>query len=130
MAYIDIYPQILASDGVNLDYINEKSTLNFKYLLCLTDNSELNALICERWIKINPNIEAFRWDTEKENNNLAGRVLFSYLPKPSNLSTEIGKGEARISTSSHVDKHTLISLDDKGDLNHKKNQKKNHQSSN
>ena len=69
-------------------------------LLTLTDNEELNVLLCQRWAPVVGRDHVFRWTSAKTKAREAvetpGRVVWSSLPKPSLLSAELQRGEASI----------------------------------
>lgn len=67
-------------------------------LLALTDNKELNKLICERWIGTINKRNLFRWSdgiNEIEDKKLkAGKIVFDNLNKPSNVAYDLNVKEA------------------------------------
>ncbi|OGG56483.1 MAG: hypothetical protein A3F84_15755 [Candidatus Handelsmanbacteria bacterium RIFCSPLOWO2_12_FULL_64_10] len=67
-------------------------------LLALTDNEDLNALLCQRWASVFGRTHVFRWSSGRgkieETHETPGRVVWSHLPKPSLLSGEMVRGEA------------------------------------
>lgn len=67
------------------------------YILALTDNDELNILVCQRWSPIVGADRVYRWssmpDNEDDINRPPGSLIWQRLPKPSLLGTEIMRGE-------------------------------------
>jgi len=75
------------------------------YALAVTDNEDLNALICQRWAKVVGRSHVFRWTSDKtvgeSGAGLVGQVAFSLLPKPSIVAAELAANEASfVSTTS------------------------------
>lgn len=68
-------------------------------LLALTDNEDLNTLLCERWRDRFGRDHLFRWGSASSREGdpgSAGRRVWVSLPKPSVLSAELVHGEARV----------------------------------
>ncbi|MEQ8821568.1 MAG: cation:proton antiporter [Sumerlaeia bacterium] len=70
-------------------------------LLAATDNEDLNVLLCSRWEEVFGRQKLFRWSGPKggdkdgaEDPDAPGRPIWTALPKPSLVSTEIMRGEA------------------------------------
>ncbi len=80
--------------GNSLDnelYLQEKF-VNCRRLISLTDNLELNALVCQHWSAIIPQIGLHRWayhSASLSSKPLSGRLIWSKLPKPSLVSVQI-----------------------------------------
>ena len=70
------------------------------HLLALTDNEDLNALLCQRWAGVFGRTHVFRWSSGRgkieETHETPGRTVWSHLPKPSLLSGELSRGEAAV----------------------------------
>lgn len=77
-------------------------------LLALTDNSELNELICHRWEDKVGKDNAYRWQGMRSNNGPAqrpdshGRVVFPKMSRPSVVAAEISDRNAQLSTISLI----------------------------
>lgn len=77
-------------------------------LLALTDNSELNELICHRWEEQVGKANIFRWQGMRSNSGAAqrpdshGKVVFPKMSRPSVVAAEIGDRNAQLSTLSLV----------------------------
>jgi hypothetical protein len=71
-----------------------------RYLLALTDNTELNELLCHRWGEVLGRDKVFRWSALKgdrpESDVTHGTVVFPDLPRPSIASNELRSGIARL----------------------------------
>ncbi|MDK2973246.1 MAG: hypothetical protein PWP23_3001 [Candidatus Sumerlaeota bacterium] len=71
-------------------------------LIALTDNEDLNALLCNRWIDALGRDHVFRWNPvahESEQDKASpGAIVWPRLPKPSLLSAELTRGEASLGT--------------------------------
>ncbi len=68
-------------------------------LLALTDNEDLNTLLCERWRDRFGREHLFRWGSASSREGdpgSAGSRVWAALPKPSVLSAELVHGEARV----------------------------------
>ena len=68
-------------------------------LLALTDNEDLNSLLCERWRERFGKGHLYRWGTTGTRDSspaVAGRQVWPGLAKPSALSAELAHGEARV----------------------------------
>lgn len=59
-------------------------------LLALTDNEDLNELLCEKWGPLFGSENVYRWAAQvKEVDDTHGRVLFGGLPKPAVINAEM-----------------------------------------
>ncbi len=67
-------------------------------LLALTDNVDLNLLLCQRWEETLGRDHVFLWSpaTQKLEADHAGRVIWSKLPRPSLISGELARGETAV----------------------------------
>lgn len=74
-------------------------------VLALTDNEELNVIICQRWYPIVGREKVYRWGsgraTGDETHEQPGIVVWKNLPKPSLLAGEIARGEASLLRTTH-----------------------------
>ena len=68
------------------------------YLLAVSDNEALNELLCARWERVLGQDHVFRWGAAGDARKLAdaghGRIVWGTLPRPSQVSGEIERGEA------------------------------------
>ncbi len=71
-------------------------------VIALTDNEELNTLICQRWGRIVGRGNVFRWSTQlraaedDEKGEQAGSPIWNRLSKPSFVAAELAMGEASL----------------------------------
>jgi len=67
-------------------------------LIALTDNQDLNMLLCQQWVKPLGREHVFRWGPAPngEGRDTIGRSIWTSLPKPSLLSAELERGEASV----------------------------------
>jgi len=66
-------------------------------LLAFTDNEDLNELLCQKWAGAFGKDHVYRWATiQKNQEGTIGTVLWSWMPKPSMISSEIMLGDAAI----------------------------------
>lgn len=84
--------------------LNEKEGfLNIGRVFALTDNEELNALICDYWATIVGRKNTYRWtpgiSEMPKNRMFAGNEVWSDLPKPTSLAMELKMGKANVFTS-------------------------------
>jgi len=67
------------------------------HVLALTDNDELNVLVCQRWAEVVGEHNVYRWSlggrSATDDGGAAGRVVWPRLPKPTLLGAEIVRGE-------------------------------------
>ncbi len=72
---------------------------NIGNLLALTDNHELNIVLCAQWQMTLGRDHLYRWTPETGSNDpqTAGNVVWQALPKPSLLSAELMRGQAWMS---------------------------------
>lgn len=90
-------------------------------LLALTDNEDLNTLLCERWRDRFGRDHLFRWGSAGSGDrSTAGLQVWAALPKPSVLSSELFHGEARVVQSLGAARHAgahvwpLVAIADSG----------------
>lgn len=68
-------------------------------LLALTDNAELNELICQRWAEWLGQDFVFQWSGKEAvpaERKLTGQAVFSGILRPSVISAELQQNEARL----------------------------------
>jgi len=64
-------------------------------LLALTDNEDLNMLLCQRWSENFGKDHVFFWGSGHESTReFTGQTVWTRLPKPTHLSGELERGEA------------------------------------
>ena len=68
-------------------------------LLAFTDNEDLNELMCKKWEPVFGKNHVYRWASSlpaDDDEHHTGTILWSWMPKPSMISSEILLGEAAI----------------------------------
>ena len=99
--------QILLKEGVHAKTYNAMDTesileeeIHIGFVLCLTDNSELNTLIAQKWIKIPGIHQVYRWngslDNSIQNEASKTKTVWNFLPKPSIVSSELKTKETQL----------------------------------
>ncbi|NDV62262.1 PTS transporter subunit EIIA [Puniceicoccales bacterium CK1056] len=66
-------------------------------LMAFTDNEDLNELLCKKWEPVFGKDHVYRWASSKpaeEDIHHTGIILWSWMPKPSMISSELMLGEA------------------------------------
>jgi len=67
------------------------------HLLAFTDNEDLNELLCRKWEEPFGRANVYRWASHITSDTTAtGTVLWSWMPKPSMISSELTLGEAAL----------------------------------
>lgn len=92
----------ICEDARNVDLVEERSEfLKVGHLLALTDNTELNELLCSRWghaLDIHQSV--YRWsnnrDKTSDDRSQIGEVVFPKLARPTVISSQLIDGEARV----------------------------------
>ncbi|MEZ5277566.1 MAG: cation:proton antiporter [Opitutaceae bacterium] len=95
--------EVIREDALASDIVDELDELqSVGYILALTDNIELNELICQRWSHVVPRDHLFRWaqtvPTDARKVTRHGRVILSGIPHPSLVSAELSRGDAILSS--------------------------------
>jgi NhaP-type Na+/H+ or K+/H+ antiporter/mannitol/fructose-specific phosphotransferase system IIA component (Ntr-type) len=94
-------------------------------VLALTDNEDLNTLVCQRWAPLVGSHRAHRWVTsgagKAHDESKAGAPVWPSIPRPSVLSAELPAGHARllVRTTPLPAKrpgHTLLAASVDGDI--------------
>lgn len=94
--------EVIRGDALNTDLADEIDELqSIGYVMALTDNIELNELICQRWSDIVPRDHLFRWAPSRpaESSKVThhGRVILNDVPRPSVVDAELARGDGIIS---------------------------------
>lgn len=92
----------LYTDARDVAALEERGELQgIGNLLALTDNEDLNSLLCQRWSEAFGADRVHRWHSgqgiEKEGPGHAGQIVWTRLAKPSLIVRELNEGQARIS---------------------------------
>lgn len=92
-------------------YEEEQALFGAGYILALTDNSELNQLLMQRWAEQLDQASVFGWipkDNPNNINNIIGQSTFATMEPPAVISSELIKGNYEI-TASKIDASTDLS---------------------
>lgn len=68
-------------------------------VLAFTDNEDLNELLCKKWEPVFGRHRVYRWASNppaRDDTNSTGTILWSWMPKPSMISSELLLGEAAL----------------------------------
>ena len=105
-------------DGREVDLESDDGVLQqVGNLLALTDNSDLNILLCQRWSAHLGKDKVFFWSSiQEDRGKFTGTAIWPALPKPSALSGELERGEALLAPTQedgqagHIPATALLSL--------------------
>lgn len=93
--------EAIAEDAKHVDQILEKLDGRVGYVIALTDNAELNTLVCELWAQKVGSEKVYRWASGKSSPTVEqesrGHIVWRNFEKPSLLSKRIEKGQAILS---------------------------------
>ena len=118
---IEVYQQrglkAIHIDALSINVLENEEFINATNIIALTDNSDLNALICRHWTSIINKNNIYRWEStnqtkkQKEKDNvLIGKSIWEYLPKPSIVSSEVVKQETTLFTKVSVEKENNLEI--------------------
>jgi len=81
-----------------------------KNLLVLTDNEELNVMICENWLIYIKRDRMFRWTEKEPEKKQAGKPIWEFLEKPSQISLDLKQSdlELKVQTGENDKKRILL----------------------
>ena len=104
----------LLCDGMEAEELYEEQQLLFGagFVLALTDNSELNQLLMQRWSEQLNQQSVYGWipkDSPNSKSNIVGSAVFEMLDQPAVTSSELIKGNHQIEA---------ILIDETVDLSH------------
>jgi NhaP-type Na+/H+ or K+/H+ antiporter/mannitol/fructose-specific phosphotransferase system IIA component (Ntr-type) len=93
-------------DALDEDFLEESHLRGIGNVIALTDNEELNILICQAWAPIVGREHTYRWgrpaDEDEDTTARPGTLLKQIPAKPSLLSTEMQRGETLVMESEDV----------------------------
>ena len=104
-------------NALSLKPLPKEITDSIGYVLALTDNRDLNQLICEKWSEAIENRKLFRWTSQNNEveQQIAGKgiPIWPTLPKPSQVSYDLKTKEKTLHqmdnlTSKTVERTSLI----------------------
>jgi len=105
----------LCEDALNVELAEERDEFQkIGHLLALTDNAELNELLCARWADLFGRDDVFRWSGPKAaaaskagvasaSTEGHGLIAFPKLARPSVIASELATDAARIRTALSAD---------------------------
>ncbi len=98
----------LCEDALNVDLGEERDEFqSMGRLLALTDNSDLNELLCHRWSTSMGREDVYRWQSLKVSTQARseshGHVVFPGMMRPSIVAAELLDGQATLSTVIYED---------------------------
>lgn len=97
----------LCEDALNVDLGEERDEFqSMGRLLALTDNSDLNELLCHRWSDSMGREDVYRWrsiNAAAARTEAHGRVVFPDMLRPSIVAAELTDGQATLSTVTYED---------------------------
>lgn len=102
------------ADALDTSILEERTDFQkIRFLLALTDNTELNELLCHRWGDALGRQQVHRWSAIKgdrpESDLTHGKVVLPELPRPSTVSNELWSSESRLDTVTVESKNQPIS---------------------
>ncbi|MGH8016706.1 MAG: PTS sugar transporter subunit IIA, partial [Opitutaceae bacterium] len=104
--------QAIHSDALDVEVMRDDERFQrVGHVLAITDNVELNELVCQRWREHVGRDHLFRWGAGRAApaSPIAptlGRVVLERLPRPALLSAELRRGEAVISETPFSENET------------------------
>ena len=92
---------VLAEDALQLEQLEDRVELHaVGHMLALTDNPELNTLLCQRWSEMLDPDHLYRWSVLNQRQpslqRNQGIPVYAQLPRPSALAGEVHSGESRV----------------------------------
>ncbi|HMA99594.1 MAG TPA: cation:proton antiporter [Spirochaetota bacterium] len=94
--------QTVLCNASTIDYFEDERFFTYGNLLALTDNDELNIIICQHWAAQLSAERVFRWsrcfDSDRKKNRKDGKPVLSNIPGPSLINEELVSGKSRIIT--------------------------------
>ena len=89
---------VILGDAREADMIEERAEFEgIGRVLAFTDNEDLNELLCKKWEVELGKGRVYRWaSTQTSMDSETGVVLWSWMPKPSVVSSEVMLGEAAL----------------------------------
>ena len=103
-------------DGMDAEELYEEEQLLFGagYMIALTDNSELNQLLMQRWAQNLSQESVYGWvpnENPNKNNYTIGETIFEKLDPPAAISSELIKGNYSIE-SIDVKENVILNIFD------------------
>lgn len=83
----------IREDARDIELEGYEEIQSIGHMLALTDNEDLNMLLCQHWGDILGREHVYLW-RRRGNDDFVGRTVWPGLPKPSVMSGELDRGEA------------------------------------
>ncbi len=83
-------------DALILENVSTDILSSVKNLLVLTDNEELNVMICEKWLLYINKDRMFRWTEKESEKKQFGIPVWQFLEKPSKISVDLKKNDIQL----------------------------------
>lgn len=87
------------ANALDAELFDDEELVGVGNLLTLTDNEELNAIICQQWSGLLRNKHCYRWSSSQSEvlttKKPFGVAVWPQLPKPSAVADEINRGETK-----------------------------------
>lgn len=95
----------LNRDVLSSNIYSDERFINSSCLISLTDNEDLNVLICQHWRNLVDSENLYFWQKsdEEELSHLSGTPAWQNLPKPSIIASEIIGNKAQLSEKNYLD---------------------------
>lgn len=92
---------VLAEDALQVEQLEDRVELHpVGHMIALTDNAELNTLLCQRWSDMVDPDHLYRWSVLNQRQPTIARnqgiPVYAQLPRPSALAAELQSGESRM----------------------------------
>ncbi len=84
------------NDALIPEDVSSEIISSVKNLLVLTDNEELNTLICEKWLLYIKKDRMFRWSEKESEKKQMGIPIWQFLEKPSRISVDLKKSDLEL----------------------------------
>ncbi len=92
-------------NALSTDSLPAEITVSIGYVLALTDNRDLNQLICEKWSEVVAGNKLFRWSSQslEIEQQIAGMgiPIWSHLAKPSQVSYDLKNSAVHFYQNNH-----------------------------
>jgi len=86
--------EALHEDARDVELESHDAVQAMGYLVALTDNEDLNMLLCQHWADVLGRNHVFYWQSYINKTSKIGQSIWPNLPKPSVVSGELERGEA------------------------------------
>jgi len=98
------------NDALILEDVSTEILSSVKNLLVLTDNEELNVMICEKWLLYIKKDRMFRWTEKEYGKKQVGIPIWEFLEKPSRISVDLKKSDLELEVQTDENDNKRIML--------------------